>query len=362
MPDTSTRLSLPYILPAQAQKHVIHNEALQLLDGITQLTVVQFNAELPPLVPEDGTAYALGPVPTDAWAGQAGKIAAFNNEAWQFMDPVEGWRAWGQQEVALRVYHGGAWIDVPGATHNLDGIGINTVPDATNRLAVRSDASLLTHDGAGHQLKINKASAGDTASLLFQSNWTGHAEMGLAGDTDFQLKVSADGSAWTTACRVDAASGLISGAAVQNSATDVTPGRLARADYAYGPGNLVGAVTEAAGVPTGAVIERGSNASGEYVRWADGTQICTHTIWVPSATAGSVMDFTYPAAFLGIPEFSNININQEIGGANVVSLASLNQLKSVFANAVRWRVRFATYNGTDIGNVRFVLFALGRWF
>ncbi|MBH3412866.1 phage tail protein [Pseudomonas putida] len=41
---------------------------------------------------------------------------------------------------------------------------------------------------------------------------------------------------------------------------------------------ILGAVGQASGVPTGAVIERGSNANGEYVRFADGTQICTRTI------------------------------------------------------------------------------------
>ena len=42
--------------------------------------------------------------------------------------------------------------------------------------------------------------------------------------------------------------------------------------------NLVGTVSQSGGVPTGAVVERGSNANGEYVRFADGTQICWHLI------------------------------------------------------------------------------------
>ncbi|MHA3884558.1 hypothetical protein [Stutzerimonas degradans] len=45
-------------------------------------------------------------------------------------------------------------------------------------------------------------------------------------------------------------------------------------DKAFRRGNILGAVSQAAGVPTGAIIERGSNANGEYVKWADGTQIC----------------------------------------------------------------------------------------
>ena len=34
MTDTSSNLKLPFILPSQAQKHVTHNEALQILDAL----------------------------------------------------------------------------------------------------------------------------------------------------------------------------------------------------------------------------------------------------------------------------------------------------------------------------------------
>lgn len=40
MPDKTPNLALPFILPAQAQKHVTHNEALQRLDALVQLVVV----------------------------------------------------------------------------------------------------------------------------------------------------------------------------------------------------------------------------------------------------------------------------------------------------------------------------------
>ena len=46
---------------------------------------------------------------------------------------------------------------------------------------------------------------------------------------------------------------------------------------------LVGTVSESGGVPTGAIIERGSNANGSYARFADGTQICTRNVdWAGS--------------------------------------------------------------------------------
>ena len=39
MPDTTNIQSLPLIQPAQAQKHVTHNEALKILDLIVQMSV-----------------------------------------------------------------------------------------------------------------------------------------------------------------------------------------------------------------------------------------------------------------------------------------------------------------------------------
>jgi hypothetical protein len=48
----------------------------------------------------------------------------------------------------------------------------------------------------------------------------------------------------------------------------------------YNSSTVVGPVSQIAGAVTGSVIERGSNANGEYVRFADGTQICSRIITV----------------------------------------------------------------------------------
>lgn len=196
MPEqTSPILSLPYLMPSQAQKHVTHNEALQMLDALVQLRVAAFDAETPPADPAPGDTWALGATPTGAWAGQAGRLAIWQGEGWLFLAPQPGWRAWGLAEEELRHWDGSAWRQPP---H----LGLNTSADASNRLAVAAPATLLTHDGAGHQLKINKAAAPDTGALLFQSGWSGRAEMGLLGDDDFSIKVSSDGSSWTEALRI----------------------------------------------------------------------------------------------------------------------------------------------------------------
>ena len=66
----TTHLKLPYLAAAQAQKHVTHNEALRLLDGLVQLSVLDRDLTAPPGSPVDGDRYvvASGPPVT----GQAG--------------------------------------------------------------------------------------------------------------------------------------------------------------------------------------------------------------------------------------------------------------------------------------------------
>lgn len=88
-------------------------------------------------------------------------------------------------------------------------LGANATPDATNRLAVSSASSLFNHAGNGHQQKINKAAAADTASQLYQTNFSSRAEFGLTGDDNFHIKVSADGSTWKDALQIDRSTGAV---------------------------------------------------------------------------------------------------------------------------------------------------------
>ena len=109
MSQTSANLSLPYIQPSQAQKHVTHNEAIARLDVLTQLAVVAFDAVTPPVVTSEGAAYALGPAPEGAWAGQGGTVAAFLNGGWVFLVPRPGWIAVAADTGRLRVMTATGW-------------------------------------------------------------------------------------------------------------------------------------------------------------------------------------------------------------------------------------------------------------
>lgn len=60
---------------------------------------------------------------------------------------------------------------------------------------------------------------------------------------------------------------------------------------------LVGTVTQSAGVATGAVVESGSNANGEWTKWADGTMICRGSF--TGYTAATTKAVTFPQTFVG---------------------------------------------------------------
>lgn len=218
--DHTARLTLPFIMPNQAQKHVTHNEAIQALDALVQPVVESRTLTTPPTLPLEGDGYLVPAAATGAWGGHADEIAAFQSGAWRFFDPAPGWLVFVKADKTHYVFDTGAWTPIASLGSGLGKLGINTSADTSNRLAVSAAATLLSHAGAGHQLKINKAAPGDTASLLYQSNWSGRAELGLSGDDNWRLKVSPDGSGWINALTVSATTGAATVAATFRPATD----------------------------------------------------------------------------------------------------------------------------------------------
>lgn len=222
MTETSPSLSLPYLQPAQAQKHVTHNEALRILDAVTQLSVLTAGAIVPPESPVEGDRHIVGPAAIEEWAGQDQAVALWSDGTWQFFAPQAGWRADLAGTGGSLRFDGAAWVPpAMEAPESLPTLGINANADATNRLTVSAEATLLNNEGAGHQLKLNKADAGDTASLLFQTGFSGRAEMGTAGTNDFAIKVSPDGSTFHTGLSFDAESGAMQVGSGQSYFRDV---------------------------------------------------------------------------------------------------------------------------------------------
>jgi hypothetical protein len=105
---STSRLSLPVIEAAQAQKHVTHNEALVLLDALTQLTVESRTLAAPPGSPAEGACYIPATGASGAWSGWDGQIAVYSG-GWFRIVPLAGLKAWVRAERLTVTYEDGVW-------------------------------------------------------------------------------------------------------------------------------------------------------------------------------------------------------------------------------------------------------------
>ena len=282
-------LALPLLVAEQAQKHVTHNEAL----GAAR---------------RDGAALGQGPRPRqpariagrgrplhrrggrDRRLGRARRRASrcWQDGAWSFYAPREGWRAWVEDEDAFlsSTARAGSTVGAAlGALQNLTLLGIGTTADATNPFSAKLNKALWTAktaaEGGDGDLRytMNKETAADVLSLLLQSGFSGRAEIGLIGDDDLTIKVSPDGSAWTSALIVD----KDDGAALFTCGSATA--RLASDGWVFAlPGGGISFVTVRGELSAGFVAERYQTGGGGPVNRFNKYR---GTIAAPSAVASN---------------------------------------------------------------------------
>ena len=110
----TTRLTLPLLATAQAQKSQTHNDALGVIDALVQPVVVNSTTTAPPGTPAEGDCYIIAATATGAWAGKETQIAHYLNGAWAYYVPAQGWvvndiNAGNQVE-----FNGAAWAAISG--------------------------------------------------------------------------------------------------------------------------------------------------------------------------------------------------------------------------------------------------------
>jgi hypothetical protein len=123
----------------------------------------------------------------------------------------------------------------------------------------------------------------------------------------------------------------------------------------------VGAVTQSAGIPTGAIIESGSNANGTYVKYADGTMICSRQQTVGGVgvtnAVGSLFYYTWASQTFAVPftVAPAVNITAFGPGASIWATGGLTTASTTGA--------FLIMSPTSqTGSVTVNTIAIGRWF
>ncbi|KQY84629.1 DUF2793 domain-containing protein [Brevundimonas sp. Root1423] len=216
--DHSARLELPYLAAGQMQKHVTLNEAMTRLDALVQTAVVSRTATAQPVSPPDGGLWILptGATGVDWGARPAGTLVRFEAGGWSAVPAPEGLVVLVVDAAELVVRHWDGWVPLGrrlGEIQDLGRLGIGATADSWNPFLAKLNNALWTareaaYGGTGDlRLTLNKETAGHVLSLVFQSGYGGRAELGLVGDDDLRLKVSADGSEWLDDFAVERATG-----------------------------------------------------------------------------------------------------------------------------------------------------------
>lgn len=147
----------------------------------------------------------------------------------------------------------------------------------------------------------------------------------------------------------------ISGVGIANK--DVTTPPVFNGDR--GASNLLTAPM----IAGGAVVESGVNENGEYIRFENGWQICTHGAMMERFN-GSILfyDWTFPAGFLNAPYPSaSADASNELGMSIAKWAGSFLNLKLVNNSLVKTRMYSNNlYTGGD-EQVGVILTAIGRW-
>ena len=116
------------------------------------------------------------------------------------------------------------------------------------------------------------------------------------------------------------------------------------------------------------VVESGSNADGEWPRWADGTQICTHVFTgaVNDFGAGTLLDmyrsyslnWTFPVAFIATPVMSSSVVTPlPVDGTDAFVVSNAGRVITATSASV-----IQMFRGTNIGDVEVCnVQATGRW-
>lgn len=221
MTENSSRLSLPYIQPSQAQKHVTHNQALRQLDILVQMAAVSDSQDSAPLSAAEGDCFLIPQGASGAWAGHSDNIALWQDGNWAFLTPQPGWRIFVLSSRVLRVFDGTDWHAISGAAQGsanaaFDSLSIGADTTEQQKLAVKTETAFWTaipsdEDGSGSILQIlNKESKGQDAGFIFQSEGQTRALAGLLGNNDFRITTTEDNITFQDGLRVDAGTGCVS--------------------------------------------------------------------------------------------------------------------------------------------------------
>lgn len=269
------------------------------LDGLVQAHVKDKDLATPPASPADGVMYIVATASTGVWAGHAGKLARYyvvpangsngtsSASGWEFFVPRKGWRVHVEDEDVDYQYNGTDWVIAAsggggGADNSTETVAISS--GVLNLSATTKEVIVVNLNQNVTSITMPAGVSGQAVNRRIVFTQSGASNFTVTGWTG----VSVEGG---TAPVAATGTGAVTEYMLSNTSNSGWRMYVDRG-----------------------VVERGSNANGEYVRFSDGTQICTsvipYTIAINTALGalfyGSVIGGgSYPAAFSAPPATSH---------------------------------------------------------
>lgn len=107
---TSPRVGFTDLTAGQAVPETTVNEIGRRVEqGAGHFIFKDRDLATPPGSPADGDCYLVAASGTGAWSGHDGDIAFYMNTSWLFIEVIEGYTAWINDENLLVGYNGSSW-------------------------------------------------------------------------------------------------------------------------------------------------------------------------------------------------------------------------------------------------------------
>lgn len=210
MSSATPNLAIEYLVAGQSSPEITLNEALNLLDAVICLSVLDTALSAAPGSPTSGDRYIVSPSPgsSDPWYLQDNNIAYYDTgNGWGFIVPKEGTLVWNQATTPrqLQVYTASAWVvlaTAAGSTPTLDQVltagsttsqvpsvgglitggniqftggkivdGLNTAAFDAGRKLVAPDGTTEVLDWSNSDLRIGTNAGGSPSNTATPVSW-----------------------------------------------------------------------------------------------------------------------------------------------------------------------------------------------
>jgi hypothetical protein len=180
----SPRHGLTDLAASQAVPETTVNENLRILEQMGNAAIVADRLTAPPGSPVDGTTYLIIATATGAWAAKEDQLALRVGTSWKYITPIEGTRAYVQDENVWYQYGGASWaVD----TVDISGSDLDDLADVNAPSPADGDA-LVWDNGAGEWVPAPMPGGGSGGTVP-DGGTTGQVltkQSGVDQDTDWE--------------------------------------------------------------------------------------------------------------------------------------------------------------------------------